>query len=365
MRGYEILASMRVLYTFLIAGALLIGETAFAGPADSPICDPDLSSLYPKYDDALAFDIERILLGLNGYKSQADVDRYMECSKRSNALHQAYVDEYRALVIRAAEAADLPASLLTCLYFRESHWDKNAASPATPPAVGIAQFMPSSWAGMRAIVQETKTGFSNPNLPSEIMRDIKTDSPYYSDSKAIADFYNAKKQGNLVSDPGQLDTLRIRLNALKKRGGYPNPKTLNLYLTNVDTALEHLQIQKIYADYLKANGINRLDLGDNEHDGRKNATAAIILGAAYLKVHIYQGMFGHDYRYPTQDRLIMAAGGYNRGPGKMKCDSDMELEDCIATTTNAETRGHMIAIRNCSEKDNWDPMSDAERACPK
>ncbi len=312
---------------------------------------------------------------LAGYKTEAEVDRYLGCWKESDANFVAYKSKYKKMIQAAAEASSIPFSILACLYFYESKFDKNVVSPVG--AKGLAQIMPGTWKAMVANLDTGKAMVTNPYVVSNLENALKNTPMKASERDAIRALvakvkrlYAEKYVGGRLSGKGNLTALRVALKALEKYPAFAEAGSVDEYRSNVEAALDKYEMREIFDRYKKALGKSKLTMDPFSPE------AAIIMGALTLKVNVFQGIFGQDFLHGSHDRWVIAAGGYNIGPAGIKCSENMSADQCIEITRMQEisrakkraakqkvayeskpedyqTSDHMRGIKNCSEHENW------------
>ena len=78
------------------------------------------------------------------FKTPAEVDAFFVKTKGyRNSGVQAYLKNYKPLILSSSKAFELPFSFQSCLIFKESHFNKRAVSPVG--ALGVAQFMEDTY----------------------------------------------------------------------------------------------------------------------------------------------------------------------------------------------------------------------------
>lgn len=336
-------------------------SSAFAANDNNPVCLMHSDSMWREmvgtdtHFSAL-FEMSR---SLAGYKSDAEVDAYLKCWKyktKRTDFNELYKNKYRASVKAASEASGVPFPILACLFFKESHWDKNIHSPVG--AVGIAQVMPGTWKTIISYLHG-KSGLKNENIPTNLRKNVKRDGgPLDRIITRIEDIYHESYKDGILADLNQMDVLHSLLHAYIRIRGSRLAGNANQYLDNVDYAKDKAEIQKIYADYVAKVGHEPARMEPDDPD------AAIIVGTYYLKISVFGGLEEKRNldRFPPMDRWIIAAGTYNSGPAGLKCKFANTAQECIDATSNKETKRHMQSILNCSEQGNQKPMAGDEDA---
>lgn len=322
---------------------------------------------FPDKVDSRIWNVFETGKKLAGYKSAAEVDRYISCWQKAGPELTAYVNTYRAQIQKAAEIADIPFGILACLYFRESRFDKNVKSFANPPAVGIAQLRPDTWKAMMNII-EGEPALKNGNVPAQLRAGVpKNNGALDQVVKKIEALYLGHfKSGKLVGRENieRLHTLLLSYQSLRYGSKKSDSTIVDGYLENTRYAIDKFAIKRIYDQYYAG---KKKPIAPEATD----PTAAIVVGAAYLKVVVFRGVFekDHRWRYPSYDRWLIAVGAYNSGPNGSRCDAEMTVDDCIKVTEafendRHENSRHMSSIRNCSEHGNREPMSgDSGKGC--
>jgi len=321
-----------------------LGLPDFRCPADATYVRRHLP-LIPEFNA-----LETAAKQLAGYKSDADVDAYIRCWSGRSKLRALYATKYKRIVKIASEASGAPFSIIACLFFRESHYDKDVVSPVG--AIGLAQMMPGTWKSMLTYL-EGKPGVKNPYVADNLRKGVPRDGkPLDLLVRKVEAVYATSYRNGVLSDLEQLKRVKSTLLDYQKLRGSKDAGSAENSLDLIDNALQKAEIQRIYARYVTKLGHKPKAMKSNDPE------AAAIVGAYYLKSLVFDQIFekDHKYRYPSHDRWVMAAGAYNSGPGNSKCTEQMTLEQCISATKVLETKNHMIAIRNCSEQGSQEPM---------
>lgn len=357
---------MRIRILLVTAAFSLAILAPSARAADEATCSGGAGE-YPEGNSAYAYTLRALAdlsRNLAGYKSDADVDRYIACWTRPPS--KTYANEYRKLVKAAADASGVPFAILACLFFRESRWNPTIKSDAVPPAVGIAQLRPDTWAAMTSRLTGS-VGVKNAFVPNNLRLGVKKDGKELDllVRKVEALYAKSYRKPHGISEPEDLERLKEWLLAYQKLRKSTAAGGADEYLSNVDYALKSLEIRKAYQAYVGKTGRKPAAMA------AANASASIIVGALYLRSVVFPGVFEKDYRYkiPSHDRWIIAVGGYNTGPGGSRCDAEMSMDRCIQVTAARENERHensrhMTAVRNCSEQGNRTPMpGDSGKGC--
>jgi hypothetical protein len=371
---------LRLSVLFLLAAInVSFVRSTFADPEEAICTAEETEFSSPSLWERYLWKMMTLGMNLAGYKSEDDAVKYIGCYLSQKDHRTAFLTKYRALIRKASEASGVPFSILACLYLKESHYDATVQSDARPdPAVGIAQLLPDTWNEM-IIRIDGAPAMKNPEIPASLRAGVPNDGGSLDVTVSkIEKIYAEKFRDGKLSDRASINQLHDLF--LEYRANQPKtvvsrlgmnhrrPKSkVDPYLENVRYALEKFEMRDMVDAYY----------GGPEKRPKvfllTDPKAAIIVGAAYLKSVIFQGMFeeNHQYRYPNPDRWVMAAGAYNTGLGGSHCDGDMNAEECIQITivyenqhpnTRHENSRHMQSIRNCAEQGNWEPMKGDSKA---
>jgi hypothetical protein len=295
-------------------------------------------------------------LKLEGYKTRLELDRYFTCWKEDDNWHHLYFTQYKGMIEDAAKASGIPFQILACLVFFESKFNRKALSQAG--AKGLAQTMPTTWDDMKDDLDPKNARLGNGRIVRhfELALEIakknkKAIDPEIRDAvQQMRKIYDEKwdKDKWEMRDIDGLNSMKLQLERLEKFPAF-EPKDRRVSLTQVETALNRIYTQKLYADYVKA----RQARGDPSPLTAQlfDAEYSVVLGAIRLR-RVYKDVFDRTVANGTHDQWVIAGGAYNIGPGKVRCKGDMSADECIRITKDDENREHMQGIKNCSESGN-------------
>lgn len=323
---------------------------------------PDDQPLYNPFGALSTSSNQYLFQNILGYKSPASVGRYMACWNTPELDHL-YVTKYKAMIQRASESTGVPFAVLACLFFIESGFDKGVVSPKD--AAGLAQFTEKTWKTQVQKLNPAHAVAGNIYMAANIRKLTEKGSALDRKATEFTQIFSKLLQGGKISGSANLNQIAALLTPFLASESPALRTIVAEYLSNIHTAQDCLVYQKVYRDYFERAGKSPPNLSFNDletPEHRHDPEVSIILGAMYLEMHVFQGIYGRAYLPHTPDRFVIAAGGYNVGPGKIKCPADMAATECIKQMEAAnggketETTRQMKSMQNCSEHGNRNPM---------
>ena len=216
-------------------------------------------------------------------------------------FHEAYVNDYRQYIQAASKHFGVPESLLTCVLFRESQFDKDVESRT----------------GVKGIAQITG---STVGTIDTIIKSIHISDEQKEKHRKILECGSDVKKWNLACrNVGYIkdqETSRENYNHVRiiEKEFAPLARRWESYFAELETFPDYKKFVKSrYRNYQRPSAFS-------ESLGNKYPPNAIGASALYLK-KVLEGIQEHTgnslSREGAKDALIMAAVGYNAGPGNI------------------------------------------------
>lgn len=301
------------------------------------------------------------------FKSDIELLKYISCYEKSSDLTKKFIEKYWPTIQKASDASGIPKALLTCLLFRESSLWQNITSNAG--AVGIAQFKTEGVGTINSII---KAKPYPTNLSNAIANNIE--------------FFNRSNQGYLKSElqniessvrdktlyVAQIAAVLSKIKSAINKSNLIKNKTkdqmkmhsaLEIWEADLEKTQRKLNGKYIWEAFYKN------EKQKPESFDPKNESQSIIASAVYLKyIHNLMTPDGGWKTKTKKEQFFFTVGAYNAGINGLKddCDLNKTLDVCMQNLkkNNSETYNHIDSIKNCSEPENFNPMSGTEaRKC--
>lgn len=272
------------------------------------------------------------------YKNEDDLREYFKCYLGDKPQINVTLSKYLPMIQSAAKAYDIPPTLLACLLFRESMFDKNAKSPSG--AVGLSQQLKKN------LDYQTNVLASRTSAEAD---DIEATAARTPEQQVAA----RKNQISLTVAVGEIQQAQSRRKSLRLMRRW----------------------ESYYQDLAKK-GLHKGEVPRrlNTTNIKQDPALAIGAGAMYLRdilivfrstldpsVQVDQAGVASD-----PDLLLAAAGAYNMGPGGESIAKDGKVKQTGAyqfikpvvkqgygawvkalRESNEETSAHIVSIQNC------------------
>jgi len=300
--------------------------------------------------EAAEKDVEKVVeKDENKLKSNAELEKYFGCYKKSPPLQSLYIKEYQHHVAAAADAFAIPKPLLACLLFQESQWDAGIVNENSG-ATGIGQFLQPALDTLSIMLTD--------QLPKNATKIKKH-------KDAMSKFNNWLLEHIAAGAPGDVS----------KRLTNQNKKDQNFHATKV----KQYELAVHWRDYVRliknnpktkkdavAVDLNRRgSINLQKSTDAKKPAIAIGLSAMYVR-YIMDEMTRNNpsgqISSAKQNLHLMAAvaGAYNMGPGAAaKLIGTPTPTDTTAwvkkLSANKESNKHMLNIMRCMAKDDLSP----------
>jgi hypothetical protein len=268
------------------------------------------------------------------FKDEGDVRRYIDCYLPEGSLENptnktnitALEKEYWPMIETAAREFQVPRTLLACLLFRESRFNRNATS--STGAIGLGQQMPDNIRYLSNII-----GMRPRQDDIQKYQELASLTPRTAQEREDKSYATTRlKNANLSA------MWQSYFSRLTSSGHHKGPAPRSLNQTTVRTPAHAIGASALYMRIILLHFNEELDNELVEKTSRENSQFKAWLASA---------------------------GAYNMGPGaasrlikRAGVQRDPEAWLRVLSRSNAETRDHILSIRRCaanaaSDKEAW------------